>query len=100
VNLCENLSPVEKVRESFPPSLFCLANRDFGAGTNSLHRPRAKRRRLAREYIQGVGANHRRGVCSKSLDLLPWWLAFGLGDKELPQQRGARPVEQTAHQTE
>ena len=66
----------------------------------TLHRPRVKRRRLGLEYIPGVGAKHRLRVRKKSLDLLPWWLAFGLGDKELPQQRGARSVEQTAQQTE
>ena len=66
----------------------------------TLHRPRVKRRRLGLEYIQGVGANRRLRVRKKSLDVSLCWLDFGLGSKELPQQRGARPVEQTAHQTE
>ena len=66
----------------------------------TIHRPRVKRRRLGREYIQGVGANRRLRVRKKSLDVSLCWLDFGLGSKELPQQRGARPVEQTAHQTE
>ena len=32
VNLYESLAPIEKVRESFPPWLLLLANRDFRQG--------------------------------------------------------------------
>lgn len=36
---------------------------------------------------------------AKALEVSPCWLAFGLGDKELPQRRSARPVEQSADQS-
>ena len=37
---------------------------------------------------------------AKALDVSPCWLAFGLGNKELPQRRGTRPAEQSADQSQ
>jgi len=84
-------SPFAVATESCGPCCV-LHRRSDQPKHRTLHRPRVKRRRLGLEYIQGVSANRRLRFCKKSLDLSPCWLAFGLGDKEPLQHRGARPV--------